>query len=214
MSEAPLTLAVDNSPELANLQKDAADLRRDQLVDIASRLIEAEGLDAVKHTRIAKLAGCTRSLVYHYFPKRSDVFAGVNARFYQRLDAMIPVDAQLDALRENLDGKKANSLALFATLFDLIEDGGWSSLILQSTPELNQGFRSDQNSIHDAYAKRWIDLIAERFDMSGVDSELFYQHSISITKTIYLFYRKGMLSKLEAVEKMDVALNQLLNPYR
>ena len=117
-------------------------------------------------------------------------------------------------MRENLDGSKANSLALFATLFDLIEDGGWGSLILRSTPELDNEFASYVESIHDEYEMRWIGVIAKRFDLSTVDSELFYQHAINVTKTIFLFYRKGMLSKAEAVEKIDVTLNLLLNPYR
>ena len=104
----------DSHPELSNLQKDAADLRREQLVDIASRLIEVEGIDAVKHTRIAKLAGCTRSLVYHYFPKRSDIFAGINARFYQKLDAIIPVDAQKQAAAEDLREVKEKTQAEIA----------------------------------------------------------------------------------------------------
>ena len=50
------TTAQASSTALQGLKKDAADLRRDQLVDIASRLIETEGIDAVKHTRIAKLS--------------------------------------------------------------------------------------------------------------------------------------------------------------
>ena len=168
----------------------------------------------MKHTRIAKLAGCTRSLVYHYFPKRSDIFAGINARFYRKLDAIIPVDAQKRAVIENLDGSKASSLALFSTVFDLLEDGGWGSLILSTTPELSSEFASDSASIHDAYEKRWIDIIADRFAFDEVDSELFYQHSINITKTIFTFYRKGLLSKDEAVAKIDLTINQLLNPYR
>lgn len=199
---------------LQNLQKDAADLRREQLVDIASKLVEAEGIDAVKHTRIAALAGCTRSLVYHYFPKRSDIFSAINVAFYLQLDALMPVEDQKSAIRENLQGDKPNSLALFGLLFDLLEQGGWSSLILRSTPELNADFASYVDSIHNDYEMRWIDVIAERFEMSQVDSELFYQHAIHIAKSIFLFYRKGLLNKQEAIEKLDLTVNQLLNPYR
>ena len=96
-------------PKPTNLNKDAADLRRGQLTDIASHLIESEGIDAVKHSRIARLGGCTRSLVDHYFPRRSDIFAAINARFYEPLDALIPVAEQQSALEENLDGSKESS---------------------------------------------------------------------------------------------------------
>ncbi len=199
---------------LDNLQRDAADLRRDQLLDIATRLIELEGIDAVKHARIAKLAGCTRSLVYHYFPKRADLFAGVSQRFYERLDAVIPVEAQQAALRQNLEGDKDSSRALFGLLFDLLEDGGYGSLILRTTPELDREFATEGGPLHDENEMRWIGVIAERFGMDPVDGELFFQHSLNITKTIFLFYRRGQLSKPEAVEKIDITLNQLLGSYR
>ena len=41
-------------------------------------------------------------------------------------------------------------------------------------------------------------VIAEHFGLSAVDSELFFHHSLNITKTIFLFYRRGQLSKAEA----------------
>ena len=209
-----MNMPADQSLPPMPLQKDAADLRRDQLTAIASRLIEEEGIDAVKHTRIAKLAGCTRSLVYHYFPKRSDIFAAINARFYEALDALIPVADQQQALLENVDGAKENSLLLFSVLFDLLENGHWGSLILRTTPELSSDFASYVDSIHDEFEMRWIRVIAERFNMSEVDGELFFQHSMNLTRTIFLFYRKGLLGRDEAVQKIDETLNQLLNPFR
>ena len=209
-----MNMPADQSVPPMPLQKDAADLRRDQLTAIASRLIEEEGIDAVKHTRIAKLAGCTRSLVYHYFPKRSDIFAAINARFYEALDALIPVADQQQALLENVDGAKENSLLLFSVLFDLLENGHWGSLILRTTPELSSDFASYVDSIHDEFEMRWIRVIAERFNMSEVDGELFFQHSMNLTRTIFLFYRKGLLGRDEAVQKIDETLNQLLNPFR
>ena len=205
---------LEPNPLLANLQKDAADLRRDQLTDIASRLLEAEGIDAVKHTRIARLAGCTRSLVYHYFPKRTDIFTAINTRFYTRLDSLVSVDQQQAALLANLDGAKADSMALFGILFDLIDDGGWGSLILRSTPELSSDFAKYDESIHEEYEMRWIEVIAQRLNISTVDSELFFQYSINIVKTLFMFYRKGLLTKEQAIEKLDVTLNQLLATYR
>ena len=209
-----MNMPADQSLPPMPLQKDAADLRRDQLTAIASRLIEEEGIDAVKHTRIAKMAGCTRSLVYHYFPKRSDIFAAINARFYEALDALIPVADQQQALLENVDGAKENSLLLFSVLFDLLENGHWGSLILRTTPELSSDFASYVDSIHDEFEMRWIRVIAERFNMSEVDGELFFQHSMNLTRTIFLFYRKGLLGRDEAVQKIDETLNQLLNPFR
>jgi hypothetical protein len=88
------------------------------------------------------------------------------------------------------------------------------SLILSTTPELSSEFASDSAAIHNAYEKRWIDIVADRFEFDKVDSELFYQHSINITKTIFAFYRNSLLGKDEAVAKIDLTINQLLNPYR
>ncbi len=199
---------------VTNLRRDSAELRRDQLLDIAARLIESEGIDVIQHSRIAKIAGCTRSLVHHYFPKRSDIFVAISDRFYEKLDAIIPVQAQQQALRENIHGAKENSLALFTTLLELIEQDGWASLIIRATPELNNGFSSFAESIHDEHEKRWIEVLADEFNFTGVDGEIFYQMSINTANTVFLFYRKGMLNKQEAAEKIDLYLNQLLDPYR
>ena len=209
-----MNMAENSSARPAPQLQDAAELRRDQLTEIASQLIEEEGIDAVKHTRIAKLAGCTRSLVYHYFPKRSDIFAGINARFYEALDALMPVADQQAALLENVDGAKDRSIVLFNVLFDLLEQGHWGSMILRTTPELSADFASFVDSIHDEFEMRWIRVIAERFGMSDVEGELFFQHSMNIMRTLFLFYRRGQLTREEAIEKLDVTLNQLLNPYR
>src|SRR5262245_58955782 len=49
------------------------DRRRRQLLEVAARLIVAEGVEAARMARIADLAGCARPLVYHYFRTREEL---------------------------------------------------------------------------------------------------------------------------------------------
>ncbi len=194
--------------------KGAADLRQDQLVEIAAELIESEGIDAVKHSRIASLAGCTRSLVYHYFPKRADIFAAISARFYAALDELMSKDEQRVALRKNLEGVKDPSLLLFNIMFDLLDKGHWAALILRTTPELSTDFGTYVDSVHDEYDLRWTSVFADRFNLSAVDSAILLENTINVTRTLFLFYRKGLLSRDDAVQKLDDTVNHLLTPYR
>ena len=77
--------------------------RRQQLVRIASLVIETEGVDAMRMPRVAQVAGCARSLIYHYFPKREDLFVSVIENFYERLGERLAPEAQADGMRSLLD---------------------------------------------------------------------------------------------------------------
>ena len=80
-----------------------SDERRAQLVEIGMRLVAASSFDAVPIDRVAKEAGISRSLLFHYFPdKRSFQVAVAEASAAELLagtepDVTLPPDERLRA---------------------------------------------------------------------------------------------------------------------
>jgi AcrR family transcriptional regulator len=66
---------------------DQAVQRRAQLTRVVAHLVVTRGVDAVSHASVAEVAGCARSLVYRYFPQRSDLLYSLLAAFDAELDA-------------------------------------------------------------------------------------------------------------------------------
>ena len=50
-----------------------AERRRASLLAATARVIATASVDAVSHASVAEVAGCARSLVYRYFPRRQDL---------------------------------------------------------------------------------------------------------------------------------------------
>ena len=72
------SLAVKNSsaPAIQPLAPQG-ERRRRQLVEIASRLVADEGIQAASLPRVAELAGVGRTAIYRYFTQREDLLAAV-----------------------------------------------------------------------------------------------------------------------------------------
>jgi AcrR family transcriptional regulator len=54
-----------------------ADRRRAQLLTVTAHLVVTRGVDAVTHAAVAEAAGCARTLVYRYFPSRTDLLYAI-----------------------------------------------------------------------------------------------------------------------------------------
>ena len=63
------------------------DERRSQLLDVGRDVFSTNDFETVSMTDIADAAGVTRALVYHYFPTKADLFAGIWAREHTTLRA-------------------------------------------------------------------------------------------------------------------------------
>ncbi len=94
------------------------DERRRQVLDVAARLLDEHGVDAVQITAVAEGAGVSRPLVYRLFPTRralvvaliDDFVAALDARFQRAVMRALPaslpeivavfVEACCDAIEE------------------------------------------------------------------------------------------------------------------
>lgn len=70
----------------------AAD-RRDQLVRVGLDLLESRPIHELALDEVASVAGVSRTLVFHYFPSKSDYYAAVVASAGERLLSFDPGEA-------------------------------------------------------------------------------------------------------------------------
>jgi AcrR family transcriptional regulator len=66
-----------------------AERRRAQLLAVTAHLVVTSGVDAVTHAAVAEAAGCARTLVYRYFPSRTDLLYAVPNEYVANLGRRI-----------------------------------------------------------------------------------------------------------------------------
>jgi AcrR family transcriptional regulator len=174
----------------------SADLRRNQLLDVAAAIIEKEGVEALRPARLAELAGCARTLVYRYFPRRDDLLIGVTALFYEHLDERLSrVDQALAISGRDL----AATRKLHVASWDLIEEMGPAALILRATPEVSENFAAYLQTVRDQYDSRWLEEYVA-LGASPTQASILHELAVSTTKTLAHYWLRGEISRDEAVE--------------
>ncbi len=93
----------------------AVEERRDQLLELGLRLFGSKPYDEISIDEIARLAGMSKGLLYHYFPSKRDFYvaclraASLQLRRLMRSDpALPPMEQVRGGLSVYLDHVKAN----------------------------------------------------------------------------------------------------------
>jgi AcrR family transcriptional regulator len=85
----------------------SSDERREHLLHVGVELVGRHGTADVSIEEIARAAGVSKGLLYHYFPTKTDFFVAVLARSQAEMDQAVVRDPELSALEQfdrNLDG--------------------------------------------------------------------------------------------------------------
>jgi AcrR family transcriptional regulator len=81
--------------------------RREHLLHVGVQLVGRYGTADVSIEEVAREAGVSKGLLYHYFPTKNDFFLAVLARSQAELDEQFSRDRELSAVEQfdqNLDG--------------------------------------------------------------------------------------------------------------
>jgi AcrR family transcriptional regulator len=92
-----------SEPAYTRLQNDD---RRQRLLELGGRLFTEHAYDKLSMARIAREAGISKALLYHYFPSKSDYFRATVSTEAERLGALTEPDPDLpplEALTASLD---------------------------------------------------------------------------------------------------------------
>ena len=74
------------------------DERRRQLLELGARLFESHSFDELSMAQIAREAGISKALLYHYFPSKQDLFEATLALGASRLAELTEPDPDLPPL--------------------------------------------------------------------------------------------------------------------
>ena len=70
-------------------RRQPADVRREQILDAAERVLVERGLAAATMADVAEAAAVAKGTVYLYFESRTELLAGLRARYFERFAAML-----------------------------------------------------------------------------------------------------------------------------
>ena len=91
------------APAYTRLQNDE---RRERLLELGGRLFTEHAYDKLSMAKIAREAGISKALLYHYFPSKSEYFRATVSAEAERLAALTEPDPDLpplEALTSSLD---------------------------------------------------------------------------------------------------------------
>jgi AcrR family transcriptional regulator len=186
--------------------------RRRQLIEVAARLIEEEGPDAVRIPRVAELAGVGRTAIYRYFQRREDLLAAVLDDFDQRLSERIEElefgEGLLALARADPDALPASTAHLFAVIWDLLEEGGPAGLILRANAAVHEEGGPEGHTT-DRFGAPWLSL-----GLSELHATLIGDAANALLTRLFFRARRGEIDREEAIRISYRALVALVRGLR
>jgi TetR/AcrR family transcriptional regulator, transcriptional repressor for nem operon len=76
-------------PPARRPRRQPADVRREQILDAAERVLVERGLAAATMADVAEAAAVAKGTVYLYFESKAELLAGLRARYFERFAAML-----------------------------------------------------------------------------------------------------------------------------
>jgi AcrR family transcriptional regulator len=187
------------------------DRRRRQLVRAAALVIEQEGIDAMRMPRVAEVAGCTRTLVYHYFPSREDLFYAVISEFYERLEQRIAPDVQMAQMQSLGDPSSARSL--LEAIWDVTEETGLAGLILYASPRLGMQLGAQLDPESERFEARWLGPLTAA-GLGEIEASLVLRSAGALLMELMDRRSRGEIDRARAIGIGHQALISLIAGFR
>jgi AcrR family transcriptional regulator len=110
--------------ETARRKRLPREIRREQVLATAARLIEEEGVGAVTMERVARREQVSKPTIYRYFPDRGHLLLALAQRYWDQLDAVVGERLRMcRTFEEQLE-------AVVSGTFDMIDESGGAAQIL------------------------------------------------------------------------------------
>ena len=161
--------------------------------------------------RIGELAGCTRALVYRYFPTRQDVYAAIAGRFYEELDAHLSASEQAGALATGSLSHVATK-RLFEATWAAMESVGPAAAILRCAPELSPEFAAYLADLRETHEGRFRGGL-EQAGLTRPEADLLLDLLSSALKATVTAWQRGEMTRDQARAAHERASRALLRSF-
>jgi AcrR family transcriptional regulator len=163
----------ERGPEVGLYAPSRADLKRQRIIEVASKVFSANGGNPTSFESVAAAAGVTRTALYYYFPTKADLVRAVLTRTVDWNWWELAIEAG----RGRTDFSERLRLLLFECLARSVQSPGdvYYALLEASRadPEVRAGLRSYTSELHRAIHALVVDCKAqgslpENTDISAV----------------------------------------------
>lgn len=188
-------------------QRLSSDKRREQLIDVAYRILTESGPEGMQISEVALRAGVSRPLVYRFFKNRTELLVAVLDDFERSLSARF---------RELLsDGTEMTDARSIAKLFvqaacDLIEErggGAWDLLMSRSTDPEVVDF---SKAVVQRLMAPWVQMLAQFLGNSIVPAQVVSSMLVAAGDTALYHWVRGEISREVAVDACVAAITGIL----
>lgn len=194
-------------PLTTTRQRLAPELRRQQLIHVAYRILADDGPEGMQISEVAARAGVSRPLVYRFFANRTELLVAVLDDFERSLSARFSELVEDSVLPE--DPRDIAALFVHASC-DLIEERGggvWDLLMSRSTDKEVVQFSKE---ILQRLMGPWTEPLASFVGASEVPATTIADMLIAAGDVVLSHWVRGQISRTVAVDACVTAIAGIL----
>jgi AcrR family transcriptional regulator len=170
--------------------------RHEQLLDIAARIVVAEGLSALSMKRLAREAGLTPPRAYHFFPTVDDLLVALARRELAAVRAA--QQKRIDTAERPAERLRLSTVTYLAQ----VAERGVLLQTLQTAPAVRRGLRKEQRALRAGNTE----VVARRFTHShGVPQDVSRAATNVLTSAVLRTGRILARGRLDLATAQDLA---------
>ncbi|MGE4652091.1 MAG: TetR/AcrR family transcriptional regulator [Myxococcota bacterium] len=186
-----------------------ADDRRKQILAVAARLLDEQGVDGLRIPDVAEAAGVTRPVIYRHFPNRQAILMDL-------------LEEMGSALAERLEGLAASGLEdleklmpdLFEGLCDEIEARGAGVWKLLNSAGPDPEVEAVAQRVRERLVAPWYARVASVTRTSGEEAVAVTSIIYAVVPPLITLWHSGTLSRAEAVSHLTRAVGAIVGAYQ
>ena len=172
------------------------DLRRQNLLEVAASIVEADGWAALNMSELAERGGTSRQLIYQHFPSMEKLLA--DTAWYIFMEVAKNTTESIAASPENLTEAIKSAEAFSLDLPTGRGDALWQLIAgtAGSTPELEE----IRQGIRKLISGMWTPIVRKELDMSESDAKVYAWMSILAFWGMRQLVRDGEITRTRGVK--------------
>ena len=186
-----------------------AERRRAHLIAVAAHLIVTQGVDAVSHAAVGEVAGCARTLVYRYFPRREDLLYAILVEFGEQIDARVRREDARAAFVALKNGRRGRMTAESRTLLEsLWRPDDWQrdvlefrlAVVILARDANLRGVIGDHRAAHQESIEQNVARALRTVGLQPIEVDLVVDAMLSAQHHVIKAGLAGQMTREEAIE--------------